>query len=150
MEVGRFSSTYMGISYLSIFPWSGILRSLITLMTRNPCNKYPWRLIKESYWFKKIKSSITSQTNFMYLQLTDSKCSGSINVINTWHPGNQCDTLFQILKLKIRMKHSTAAYTWYIKNLYTRAMTQWYKNEYSQKWCPPLLKGIWSNTVRAT
>ena len=47
----------------------------------------------------------------MHLQLTDSECSGSINVISTWHPWSQSDTLFQILKFKGSVKLSTAAYT---------------------------------------
>ena len=47
----------------------------------------------------------------MQLQFNDSEYSGSINVMNTWHPGNQSDILCQILKFEISMKETTAAYT---------------------------------------
>ena len=54
----------------------------------------------------------------MQLQFNDSEYSGSINVMNTWHPGNQSDILCQILKFKISMKQSTTAYIWHEKKNY--------------------------------
>ena len=46
----------------------------------------------------------------MHLQSNDSEGTGSINVMNTCHPGKHNDTLCKILKFKIWMKLSTTAH----------------------------------------
>ena len=56
-------------------------------------------------------SKPNKQEEFHATAINDSEYSSSINVMNTWHPGNQSDTLCQIFKFKISMKQSTAAYT---------------------------------------
>ena len=45
----------------------------------------------------------------MHLQVSESEGTGSINVMNTCHPGKQNDSLFQILEF-IWVKLSTTVY----------------------------------------
>ena len=46
----------------------------------------------------------------MHLQSNNTEGTGSINVMSTCYPGKHNDTLCQILKFKIWVKLSTAAY----------------------------------------
>ena len=106
MEVNTFASTYM-VSQLSIFPWSGFMRPFDHSDDQVPI----WRTSMQTYkiviLILKNLSKPNKQEEFHATPINDSEHSSSINVMNTWHPGKQSDTLCQILNFKI----STAAYT---------------------------------------
>ena len=65
--------------------------------------------------FKKFKLQTTCRKSVSLLQSNDSEGSGSINVMNTCHPGNQNNTLWQISLLKMCVKHKIITYAYHVQ-----------------------------------